>query len=58
MDEMINSQQSGKWWEDVLYSFIGTGTDVYVKDVAGTFWAEVDCIEDFRRVEKYLVDNV
>lgn len=54
MDEMINTQQHGKWWEDVLYSFIGTGTDIYVKDIAGTFWAEVDYIEDFQRVETYL----
>ena len=57
MDEMINSQQSSKWWEDVLYSFIGTGTDIYVKDISGTFWAEIDYIEDFKRVEKYLMDK-
>jgi choline kinase len=54
LDEMINSQQHSKWWEDVLYSFIGTGTEIYVKDIAGIFWAEVDYIEDFKRVEKYL----
>jgi choline kinase len=54
MDEMINSQQSGKWWEDILYSFIGTGTDVYVKDIRGIFWAELDYIEDFQRIEEYL----
>jgi len=57
MDEMINSQQSDKWWEDVLYSFIGTGTDVYVKDIAGTFWAEIDFIEDFERIKAFLEDN-
>lgn len=57
MDEMISSQQSGEWWEDVLYSFIGSGTDIYVKDIAGTFWAEIDYIEDFRRVENYLADK-
>lgn len=54
MDEMINAQQSGKWWEDVLYSFIGTGTDIFVKDINGIFWAEVDYVEDFQRVERYL----
>jgi len=54
MDEMINSQQSGKWWEDILYSFIGTGTDVYIKDIKGIFWAEVDYIEDFQRIDEYL----
>lgn len=54
MEEMINSQQSDKWWEDILYSFIGTGTDVYVKDIKGIFWAELDYIEDFQRIEEYL----
>jgi len=57
LDEMISSQQHGKWWEDVLYSFIGTGTDIHVKDVAGIFWAEVDYIEDFKRVENYLANK-
>ena len=31
---MINAQQSGKWWEDVLYSFIGTGTDITIRELA------------------------
>lgn len=57
LDEMINSQQSGAWWEDILYSFIGTGTDVYVKDIKGIFWAELDYIEDFQRIEVYLNNN-
>jgi len=57
MDEMINSQQSERWWEDILYSFIGTGIDVYVKDIKGIFWAELDFIEDFQRIEKYLNQN-
>ena len=57
LDEMINSQQSEKWWEDILYSFIGTGTDVYVKDIKGIFWAELDYIEDFQRIEEYLKNN-
>ncbi len=54
LDEMINAQQSSKWWEDILYSFIGTGTDIYIKDIKGIFWAEVDYIEDFQRIDAYL----
>lgn len=54
MNEMISSQQSGKWWEDILYSLIVSGMDVFVKDIKGTFWAELDYIEDFHRVEDYL----
>lgn len=57
MDEMINAQQNGKWWEDVLYSFIGTGTDIFVKDINGIFWAEVDYVEDFQRVERHLANG-
>lgn len=57
LDEMILSQRHGSWWEDVLYSFIGTGTEIFVKDVAGLFWAEVDYIEDFKRVENYLAET-
>jgi L-glutamine-phosphate cytidylyltransferase len=56
-NDMINSQQSGKWWEDILYSFIGTGTNVFVKDIKGIFWAELDYIEDFQRIEAYLEDD-
>lgn len=57
MEEMINAQQSGVWWEDVLYSFTGTGVDIYVKDIKGVFWAEVDYIEEFQRIEEHLKKN-
>jgi choline kinase len=54
LDEMISSQQSGKWWEDIFYAFVGTGTRIYVKDIKGVFWAELDYVEDYNRVIDYL----
>lgn len=48
--EMIESQQAGKWWEDVLYSFIPEGQPVWTRNVAGIFWGEVDYVEDYDRI--------
>ena len=49
MEEMINNQISSVWWESVLYDLIPT-TNIYVEDVCGKFWAEVDQYEDYRRI--------
>ena len=54
MHEMINSQQSGNWWEDIVYSLVGSGVDINITDTKGIFWAEVDYMEDFERIEQYL----
>ena len=37
------------WWENVLYEMTRE-RDVYVQDVGGRFWAEVDYIEDYERI--------
>ncbi|MCR5371689.1 MAG: phosphocholine cytidylyltransferase family protein [Clostridium sp.] len=49
MEEMIGRQQHNVWWENVIYSMCGE-RPVYVKDVDGMFWAEVDYIEDYDRI--------
>lgn len=49
MDEMIASQRHGVWWENVLYEMTAT-RPIYVEDVNGCFWAEVDYIEDYERI--------
>lgn len=49
MDLMIASQNHSVWWENVLYDMV-TEREVYVKDVDGKFWAEVDYIEDYERI--------
>ena len=52
MIEMINRQCHSVWWENVLYD-LASEMDIYVHDVAGAFWAEVDFIEDYRRILKH-----
>lgn len=47
---LIDNGEYNLWWENVLY----TMTDkypVYVQDVDGKFWAEVDYIEDYERIK-------
>jgi choline kinase len=50
LEELIARQETGKWWEDVLYSFISEGVPINYRDVAGIFWAEVDYVEDHERI--------
>lgn len=52
MIDMINRQCHSVWWENVLYD-LAAERDIYVHDVAGAFWAEVDYIEDCRRIRKH-----
>lgn len=50
---LIDNGEYNLWWENVLY----TMTDkfpVYVQDVDGKFWAEVDYIEDYERIKKQI----
>lgn len=49
MEEMIGHQEHGVWWENVVYSMVGQ-QPVYVENVSGHFWAEVDYIEDYERI--------
>ena len=46
---MIENGEYDLWWENVLYSMADT-ENIYVEDVGGIFWSEVDTIEDYRRV--------
>lgn len=50
--DMIEAGKYNLWWEDVLYSFVGEET-IHTVDVEGIFWAELDTIEDYRRVQEY-----
>lgn len=49
MERMIGTQQHAVWWENVLYEMTAR-RDIYVRDVGGRFWAEVDYIEDYERI--------
>ena len=52
MEKMISRQQHSVWWENIVYE-ISRDRDVYVKDIAGMFWAEVDYIEDYKRILEF-----
>ncbi|SCJ41543.1 bifunctional N-acetylglucosamine-1-phosphate uridyltransferase/glucosamine-1-phosphate acetyltransferase [uncultured Clostridium sp.] len=52
LNTMISNQNHSLWWENALYTLIDKHT-IYVKDVSGMFWAEVDYIEDYERILKF-----
>lgn len=56
MNELIDSQSHGRWWEDAVYS-ISEERDIAVKNIKGYFWAEVDFIEDYRRILDYISEK-
>lgn len=49
LEEMIYRQEHAVWWENILYSMAGQ-RDIYVDEVDGMFWAEVDYVEDYERI--------
>ena len=52
MDEMISMQRHSVWWENILYDMVGS-RDIFVEEINGLFWAEVDYIEDYERILKF-----
>ena len=56
LDQMIGQQQHSLWWENVLYSK-SAQVPLNAYDVSGKFWAEVDYVEDYRRIIDF-VENV
>jgi L-glutamine-phosphate cytidylyltransferase len=52
LDKMIANQQHSVWWENILYE-LTKEMNIFVRDVEGKFWAEVDYIEDYERILKF-----
>jgi choline kinase len=52
--DAVSTEDYQCWWEDIIYRSIETGQEVYVHDVAGHFWAEVDYIEDYERIKAHV----
>ena len=52
MNEMINQQKHNVWWENIIYEMT-VKNNVYVEEINGLFWAEVDYIEDYERILKF-----
>jgi L-glutamine-phosphate cytidylyltransferase len=53
LDHLIWQENYDMWWEDVLYRSCETHP-VDVVDVEGAFWAEVDYLDDYRRILTHL----
>ncbi|CAK0743297.1 L-glutamine-phosphate cytidylyltransferase [Gammaproteobacteria bacterium] len=49
LDHLIEEQKHSVWWENALYELSNT-KNIYVRDIVGGFWAEVDYIEDYERI--------
>ena len=54
LEEMITSGKSNIWWEEVLYSFIEKRIPINYFDVAGTFWSEVDTLQDYNYLKNWI----
>jgi choline kinase len=54
LEEMITAGKSNIWWEDVLYSFIAEQIPIHYFDVAGTFWSEVDTLQDYNYLQNWI----
>lgn len=52
LEELVKQGQHSMWWEDALYSYVGE-KEIYVRDIRGMFWAEVDFIEDYERILRF-----
>lgn len=56
--DMVNSQDYNCWWEEALYRTVNEGKLVHVRDMAGLFWAEVDYIEDYMRIQAFVEEQL
>ena len=52
--EAVAREDYACWWEDIIYRTVDQGQEVFVKDIAGKFWAEVDYIEDYERIKAFV----
>lgn len=52
--DAVSNEDYNCWWEDIIYRTVDEGQNVYVNDVAGVFWAEVDYIEDYERIKGFI----
>ena len=57
LETLIAAQRHSAWWEDVLYSMADESA-IHVKDICGSFWGEVDFIEDYERIMDYYKNRI
>ncbi len=52
---MLEQRQHATWWESALVEY--KDRPISVIDIAGTFWSEIDFIEDYQRICDYVKTN-
>ncbi len=52
--DAVEAEDYNCWWEDIVYRTIEKNEKVYINDIAGCFWAEVDYIEDYERIKAFV----
>ncbi len=58
LEQFVNEQRHGDWWEDVLYSYAETGDHgIDTMDVEGEFWSEVDFFDDYERILRHVAKD-
>jgi len=53
LQEMIENRECNTWWEHVFYT-MSEKHPIYIKNIAGKFWAEIDFIEDYEKILEFL----
>lgn len=54
LEVLVAAQQHTLWWEDVLYNLCATLRPIHIVEISDAFWAEVDYIEDYERIQAFL----
>jgi len=54
VNSLVNGEHYNMWWEDAIYRQIHEGQVIHIEDIKGNFWAEVDYIEDYKRIIDYV----
>lgn len=58
LESLIDKQEYTAWWENVLYSFTDENTNlISTMDVKGKFWAEIDFLDDYERILRFVEEN-
>jgi choline kinase len=57
LEVLISAQQHNLWWEDVLYNLCAVQRPIRVAEITDAFWAEVDYLEDYERIQAYLQNS-
>lgn len=56
--DYVNKEDYNCWWEEAIYRSVGDGKNVSIKDISGLFWAEVDYIEDYARIQAFVQNRL